>query len=224
MRTVPPGIVRALNVHKANGAIRDWRFAEDGSAGYLTVDRTGGGVTMLKTGREARVFCEGLASAHLASLTREHACKCCVDNECECECEGRKVGTVTRIGEITVSTPEKELPEYLPAEIPEDRIIRGKQGEVLGYVCAGFARAEDGHVIPEGAAGPSRSAARARLLGLGLDGYRADRVLDYAYGTGLVQAAPLRQDGGDRVAIVSCYGDETGVTYIVTGVTTTEEA
>ena len=29
MRTVTPGIIRALNVHKANGAISGWSYSPD---------------------------------------------------------------------------------------------------------------------------------------------------------------------------------------------------
>lgn len=107
--------------------------------------------------------------------------------------------------------------------IPGGRIIRGPQGGVTSYACAGWAWAEDRHVIPAGAGGPSRSAARARLLELGLDGWRADRALDFAYALGVARQVPVAQDGGDQVAAVTCTQDETGVTYTVTAVTTAEE-
>lgn len=48
---------------------------------------------MQECARQALARLEGLTSVPLSAV-----CKCCTDNECECE--GRKTGSVTRTGEI----------------------------------------------------------------------------------------------------------------------------
>jgi hypothetical protein len=77
--TKAQGVIRTLNVHQANGAIRSWRYNENapwkrggterpfyllvqpaGTAGHTEIE--------LRTLREASLFCDGLASAHRAAL------------------------------------------------------------------------------------------------------------------------------------------------------------
>ena len=60
-------IVRALNVHKANGLIWGWRALPWSRLPFhLLVDQVGGKSIELKSLREATVFIHALASAHNA--------------------------------------------------------------------------------------------------------------------------------------------------------------
>jgi len=62
-------VVRAMNVHKANGLIRDWKALPWSRLPFhLEVDVVGGKTIELKSLREATVFVHALASAHHALL------------------------------------------------------------------------------------------------------------------------------------------------------------
>lgn len=77
-KVTPESIIRAMDVHKANGLIRDWRHWEAAPwkrggterPFYLLVDLVDGDLDPfeLKNLREATVFVAGLASAHHAML------------------------------------------------------------------------------------------------------------------------------------------------------------
>jgi hypothetical protein len=79
-RVTPESVLRAMDLHKANGLIRDWRpwanapWKRGGTEPpfYLLVDLAGGGEIELRNLREAAVFTHALASAHRAIL-RGHA-------------------------------------------------------------------------------------------------------------------------------------------------------
>lgn len=73
-------IVRALDVHKATGLIRDWRFQRSAPVRYtadtfrVTVDLVDSEPGYeLRSLREASVFVHGLASAHHAQLRQAAA-------------------------------------------------------------------------------------------------------------------------------------------------------
>jgi hypothetical protein len=78
-RTTPESVIRAMNVHKTNGLIKDWRhnaMAPWKCGGtqrpfYLLVDTIGGPEVELRTLREASVFCDALASAHRAMIRQQ---------------------------------------------------------------------------------------------------------------------------------------------------------
>jgi hypothetical protein len=71
-KPTPEGVIRALNVHKANGLIRGWQRNPlapwpNGSIRPFSVfvEPAGNGDTVeLKNLREASLFCDALASAH----------------------------------------------------------------------------------------------------------------------------------------------------------------
>jgi len=81
--TQAQGIIRAMNVHQLSGTIRSWRYNENAPwkrggterPFYLLVEPAGSGnpEIELRTLREASVFCDGLASAHRAALTKRGA-------------------------------------------------------------------------------------------------------------------------------------------------------
>ena len=80
VRYEPEALIRALNIHKAGGLIRDWRFNEMARwrRGGLErpfsvfVDLTGGeSYYPLRSEREVSIFVHALASAHHAQLQQQ---------------------------------------------------------------------------------------------------------------------------------------------------------
>jgi hypothetical protein len=75
-KVTPESVIRAMDLHKADGLIKDWRhnanapWPKGGTQRpfYLFVDLVGGGDIELRNLREATVFVAGLASARNALM------------------------------------------------------------------------------------------------------------------------------------------------------------
>jgi hypothetical protein len=84
IKPTPESVIQALDVHKANGLIRDWHhnanapWPKGGTQRpfWVVVELAHGSYEHeqdLKTLREASIFCNAMTSAHLAILRHERA-------------------------------------------------------------------------------------------------------------------------------------------------------